>query len=470
MASTIKKIIGFLASTTLALAMFVSPTRADSVTANFETPTFALGNINGQDGWLKTGGFDVEVVSNTFSIPSFGLQSLRTSDGVTSGSFGDQTFAKPLIDAVGEVASTDGAFNRGTLQSHFETQFDFASTMLTEQVGMHVSFSPDRGDGSRMSYLRFDDKPVGVEVYFDDVTNPGPLGTTSSFNEILVGTLSRSTPHTIKLTMDMVDGPANDIVKVYLDGILVHTGTSWEDYYRFDPEAVAEQSPRIVKTVLFRESGPANVVNSGKGFLFDNMSITSGPVGPVLVAPPTSKNQCKNNGWMTFNNPPFASRKECEKYVKDHKKDGKAQGELKLAGPSQKIKFEVKEMMEDHDDHDEDDDEDDDHDDDHDGLGKVEYWNYDYPGVLHYKTQAMCVNVNKTTKEARFMFQIPSGHPGLSGLYVVAYAKDVAGKGVPDLYGHAATADLATAETWCNTGVGFSPAMYSVTKGKVEVK
>jgi hypothetical protein len=191
---------------------------------------------------------------------------------------------------------------------------------------------------------------------------------------------------------------------------------------------------------------------------------------PVLLPPPTSKNQCKNNGWMTFNNPPFASKKECEKYVKDHKKDGKAQGELKLAGPSQKIKFEVKEMMEDHDDHDEDDDEDDDHDDDHDGLGKVEYWNYDYPGGLRYKTQAMCVNVNKTTKEVRFMFQIPSGHPGLSGLYIVAYAKDVLGKGVPDLYGHADTADLATAETWCNTGVGFSPAMYSVTKGKVEVK
>lgn len=188
---------------------------------------------------------------------------------------------------------------------------------------------------------------------------------------------------------------------------------------------------------------------------------------PVLLPPPTTKNQCKNNGWMTFNNPPFTSKKDCEKYVKDHKKDGKAEGELKLSGPSQKIKFEVKEMMS-GDDHD-----DDDHDDRHerrDGLGKVEYWNYDYPGGLHYKTQALCVNVNKVTKEARFMFQIPSGHPGLSGLYIVAYTKDVLPKGATDLYGHAATADLATATTWCETGVGFSPAMYSLTKGKVEVK
>ncbi len=180
----------------------------------------------------------------------------------------------------------------------------------------------------------------------------------------------------------------------------------------------------------------------------------------VLVGPPTNKDQCKNNGWMTFNNPPFASKKACEKYVKDHKRDGKAKGELKLGWPSQKIKFEVRE----------DQDDDDDHDNHNEGLGKVEYWNYEYPGKLHYKTQALCVNVNKETKEARFMFQIPSGYPGLSGLFVVAYTKDVLSKHSSDLYGHAATADLATATAWCESGVGFSPAMYPVLNGKVEIK
>jgi hypothetical protein len=185
---------------------------------------------------------------------------------------------------------------------------------------------------------------------------------------------------------------------------------------------------------------------------------------PVLVAPPTNKDQCKHNGWKTFNNPPFSNQGQCEKYVKDHKKDGKAEGELRLGGPNQRINFEVKENQSGDDDHNRN------HHDDRDELGKVEYWNYEYPGGLHYKTQALCVNVDKVTKEARFMFQIPSGHPGLSGLYVVAYTKDVLPKGATDLYGHAATADLATATSWCETGVGFSPAMYSVTKGKVEVK
>ena len=40
-----------------------------------------------------------------------------------------------------------------------------------------MSVSPDNGSGGRMSYLRFEDQTDGVHVFFNDVTNPGPLGT-----------------------------------------------------------------------------------------------------------------------------------------------------------------------------------------------------------------------------------------------------------------------------------------------------
>jgi len=140
------------------------------------------------------------------------------------------------------------------------------------------------------------------------------------------------------------------------------------------------------------------------------------------------------------------------------KENGKVKGGLQMSNPSQKIKFNLSEKeISDSNYH----------------KGKhqqVEYWNYDYPGVLHYKANALCVNVDKTTKEARFMFQIPNGWPGLTGLYVVSYAKDINQKRKPDLYGHSATSDLAIATTWCETGIGFSPTMYPVTKGEVEVK
>lgn len=257
---------------------------ADSIgPITFETPTYTAGDINGQDGWIKTGAFDVDVAVTSGAPGSFGLQSLRISDSVTSGSFGDQTFAKPLTDSAGETASTNGTFSPGTKQTHYEMQFDLASVQLAQQPGMHMSVSPDRGDGSRMSYLRFEDDSTGIHVYFVDVTDPGPLGIVASFNETDLGVFSRSVPHTIKLTMDFVDGPANDVVKVYVDGVLVHTGTSWEDYYRFDPESVAEQSPRIVKTVLFRESGTATPANDGKGYLVDNFSQLSGPTPASTV-------------------------------------------------------------------------------------------------------------------------------------------------------------------------------------------
>jgi len=122
------------------------------------------------------------------------------------------------------------------------------------------------------------------------------------------------------LTMDTLDGPSNDVVKVYVDGVLKITGTSWENYYRYDSEASAEQSPRIVKTVLFRESGTATPANAGKGFLIDNLSLLS---GPILVGPPTNKDQCKDNGWKTFNNPAFKNQGTCVSYVQSNDHAGK---------------------------------------------------------------------------------------------------------------------------------------------------
>jgi hypothetical protein len=296
---------------------------ADSASVNFENPPYALGSINGQDGWKSAGSagsgcavYD-HAVSSQSSYPTFGAQSLRISDAVTSGCFSDQTFAKPLSDSVGETGATAGSFSVGNKQTHFEMQFDIASVVPTaQQPGLHISVSPDRGDGSRMSYLRFEDGAAGINIFFDDVqgtTNP------ANFVETQVGTgLNRAVPHKIKLTMDTVDGPSNDVVKVYIDGTLVITGTSWENYYRYDSEASAEQSPRIVKSIIFRSGGAAVPADAGKGFYFDNLTLTS---GPVLVGPPTSENQCKKDGWKKFNNPVFKNQGQCEKYVEKHSRD-----------------------------------------------------------------------------------------------------------------------------------------------------
>ena len=308
------------------------------------TLPYTLGNINGQQGWMKTGPYDANVASVAVfpdaSGYGFGSQALRISDAVTSGSFGDQTFSPGLASPAGE-----SAVNR-----HFEASFRIGTTQASQQPGLHMSVSPDDGQGSRMSYLRFEDQLDGVHVFFDDVTDPGPLGTVATFNETDIATLTRTVAHRIKFSLDLKPGAANDVVGIYIDGKLqrVHgrrthrdckstrhehslgarcaghkdrdaTGTTWEDYYRFDPEQTGNgnQVPTVGK-LLFRESGDPTPVNVGKGFLVDGVSLLSSNV-------PVSKRDCKHNGWTTHtraDGSAFKNQGACIKYVKrrpDHR-------------------------------------------------------------------------------------------------------------------------------------------------------
>ncbi|MEP6856999.1 MAG: hypothetical protein ABI994_01345, partial [Gemmatimonadales bacterium] len=257
------------------------------VTVNFEPPLYHVGSINGQDGWTSFGPYDQGVVANALSntYPDFGLQSLRISNAVTSGSFGDQTFSKPLVIAAGESES-------GALKNHFEAQWDFASTVPdAEQPDLSVVASPDRGDGSRMSWVQMADTRNGLEINFFDVR-----GTSDPANFVgpltVASNLDRTVPHTIRITMDFLEGPSNDVVKVYVDGQRKETGTSWENYYRYDSEAAAHggKTP-IVNRILFRTGGAAAIGNLGKGFVIDNFSMKS-------AAGPTSADQCKKGGWQ----------------------------------------------------------------------------------------------------------------------------------------------------------------------------
>jgi hypothetical protein len=49
--------------------------------------------------------------------------------------------------------------------------------------------------------------------------------------------------------------------------------------------------------------------------------IVNGVLEVPLVGPPTSKAQCKNGGWKTFNNPKFKNQGDCVSYVATHGKN-----------------------------------------------------------------------------------------------------------------------------------------------------
>ena len=139
-----------------------------------------------------------------------------------------------------------------------------------EQPGLSVVASADPGDPSRMTWLQMQDTPTGLQLNFEDYSHAiGNFVTTA----IATG-LDRTVPHTVLLTIHFVDGPGNDVVNVYLDGALVHTGTTWEDYYRDWTVGVL---PSPVDSMMFRVAGTAVPADSGNGFLIDNFSEYSGP-------------------------------------------------------------------------------------------------------------------------------------------------------------------------------------------------
>jgi hypothetical protein len=250
--------------------VYASAASADVVgPITFEAPGYHTGDINGQQGWSKTGAYDVNVASmSAYPAAShyfFGQQSLQLSNAVTSGSFGDQAFSPGLDDPAGEGEAPDFAagFLIGTAQS-------------TVQPGLHMSVSPDAGDGSRMSYLRFEDQADGVHVFFDDVKDTGPLGTVADFSDSDIATLDRRHSHLIGFLIHFRPGPHNDLVTIVIDGRIKKVGTTWEDYYRYDPEQAGNgnQVPDVSK-LLFRESGDAAPLTLGQGFLVDDVTLAS---------------------------------------------------------------------------------------------------------------------------------------------------------------------------------------------------
>jgi hypothetical protein len=298
--------LSFSRIVTIAIGVFIftvfSAVMVPAQTITFETPTYTLGNINGQDGWMKTGPYDA-TVSPSGGTAGIGAQSLRISNAVTNSSFGDMTFSRPLVNEAGETGAVNGGFSGGARQSSYQIQFNLASvTPGAVQTGLAMSIAPDRGDGARMSYLRFEDQNDGIHVIFDEYIDAAPRGTNvgdaagcgveDDFTDVSIATLDRSVAHTIKIVMVFVDGPHNDFVQIYIDGVLKKTGTSWEDYFRF-----CEGNPtRTVDSLLFRTAGTAAGTVGVNGFLFDNITASSGPAAPTTVV----VNQAGSNGWLFY--------------------------------------------------------------------------------------------------------------------------------------------------------------------------
>jgi hypothetical protein len=213
-------------------------------------------NLNdGYSGWRCSGcdgaGYDAQIVTDNV---------LQISDATASGSFSDWVFSPKVADA----------------QTKFQAAFDIKAApgaRSTDNAGQwnHISVSPDDGSGNRMSYLRFENQPDGIHVIFEDVTDAGPVGTPAAFNQTDIATIDPSVEHVVQFDLNL----AADQAKIYIDGKLATTGTTWKNYYRYDPEQAPANTVPVTNSLIFQARGTGDPADAGKGFLINGVRLAS---------------------------------------------------------------------------------------------------------------------------------------------------------------------------------------------------
>jgi uncharacterized repeat protein (TIGR01451 family) len=250
---------------------------ADTKTTTFEPPAFHTGSVAGQNGWLSAvpgnvpalpNGYDQAVVA-TSGFPGapadFGTQSLRHSNAFTdpTGEFFYQTYAAPTDQAAGE----------DLVNTEYIGEFSFISTTPGEQQpGLHMRISPDLVSpndgrrGARMSFVGLRDTQDGILLTFFDTDEDG------DFVAHPLGTVRRDVEHRIKFWIKLHPGLNNDLVRMFVDGVDAgECFTTWENFY---PRA-GEEVPDI-NSMQFRADGAPVPSIAGKGYLFDNVRLTTG--------------------------------------------------------------------------------------------------------------------------------------------------------------------------------------------------
>ena len=253
-------------------------------------------SVNSQGGWTVEDSFgnSSELFDEEIVDDGTGNQVWRISNEFTTTSYSNQPFSSKADQVAGESGA--GLFNdygsdhsmpnspplssAASTSKYFYTGFDFKSATDGAQTGLSITVSPSASQSTlRMSYLRITDSGTGYDVDFFDTTG-------SSFgNTVLATGLSYDDWHRLEMFVEFVDGigpgtagseQGNDLVAIYLDGVLLHTGTTWESYfYNVADAGIPVTSKRAVDSALFRMAGNANSGNSGGGFFIDNVDVSN---------------------------------------------------------------------------------------------------------------------------------------------------------------------------------------------------
>lgn len=217
------------------------------------------------------------------AIADFGGNKVwRLSQGNGTGSLGGAIQSPHMGMIAGETGALNDAGRGPVTTNTFYGQFDFRSATGAAQNGLQVNVTGASFD-QRHGYVRIQDDGGGFDlVFYDTVGN--------SFNGNLLDlNLSYDDWHTVGIEIVFNDGFAsgtfgdmnavgNDVANVYVDGVLVYTGTSWESYY-----AAFQNHAESIDALQF-STGSAIASQLGGGLYFDNVIVTN--QGPDLQQTP----------------------------------------------------------------------------------------------------------------------------------------------------------------------------------------
>ena len=235
-------------------------------------------SVDGQGGWGIGFGSPAVTVDEEVTDDGSGNNVFRLSNAVVSGSVADMPFApRPAgipnypgdtstNPVLGQPDMFAGESSTTALYRRFAASLDFRSATGAAQSNLAVSVSADNGAGGRMSYAQLVDSGTGIDVVTWDVDAAGNF----VGPQTIASGLSYTAWHNLAFKIFFHDGPSNDVVYIYLNGALIHTGTTWEDYFRAnDPSSYPLGVP--VQTLVFTTGSTAAPDNDGGGFYFDNV-------------------------------------------------------------------------------------------------------------------------------------------------------------------------------------------------------
>ena len=243
-------------------------TDAASNTQTFDD--MALGAIaDGENGWKVAGpARDQAVVNVAGSNNAFHI-----SSDIVSGDFGGP-YSPALSAAAGE--STVSAYQGQSIG------FDLKAVSPTvDGSRLEVDFANAAGT-DRNNFLVIESTGSGLRIAVNEPTTAGDwaVNNFSAFtgNRTLVSGIDQSVSHHLEMRLTYVDGQNNDRIDIYLDGALIGTTTTFENYRDFstdlapNPAHATNIAANLTDRVLFR-TGDAGQPHDGPGGLNQGFNI-----------------------------------------------------------------------------------------------------------------------------------------------------------------------------------------------------